>query len=333
MKRNAARTTEGRAGMKGKRLIIANPHGFCAGVRHAVEIVETALALAPPPLYCLKELVHNRQVVDDLVGRGVRFVQDVRDVPRGAWVLFSAHGVPPGVREAARQRDLRVLDATCPYVSRVHAAVKRRAREGYGILLVGHRDHDEIAGVRGEAPDRVTVIETPGEARTVPVADPARVAVVTQTTLGVEDTARILDILRGRFPAMRTSPESDICFATHNRQKAARQVAACADRMLVLGSEKSSNSRRLVEVSRAAGCPASLVSAPSDLDAIPLAPVNTLGLTAGASTPERFVQQVIERLRAAGFTAVEARTVVEEDVRFPLPRALRTLRGPGRGVE
>ncbi len=309
-----------------KRVLVAHPHGFCAGVRHAVEIVETALTVCPPPLFCLNPLVHNRQVVDDLARRGVRFIRDLNDVPRGAVVLFSAHGVPPATRRLAEARDLQVLDATCPYVTRLHADVRRYARAGCRVLLIGHPDHDEIVGVRGEAPERITVLTTADDARRVPLDPADRVAVATQTTLSVEDTDAVLGILKARCPALHAASGGTICHATHNRQRAVRAIAAEADRVLVLGSSGSSNSRRLIEVARAAGVPAQLVETPDNLESLPLDRVGVLGLTAGASTPESFVQAVLERLRSAGFNRVEDRVAVAESVRFPLPRALLALR-------
>jgi 4-hydroxy-3-methylbut-2-enyl diphosphate reductase len=315
--------------MSRKRIVVAVPHGFCAGVRHAVDIAETALRVFGPPIYCLNELVHNRQVVDGLAARGMRFVTDIRDVPRGARVLLSAHGVAPEVKRLAAERGLDVLDATCPFVNKVHAEVRRYAREGRTILLIGHAAHDEIVGVRGEAPERVVVIESAGQARSAAVPDPARVAAVTQTTLSVDETARTLLILRERFPALRTPRESDVCFATQNRQKAALRLAEVADLILVLGSESSSNTRRLLEVARSGGRPAFLVSSMASLDAVRLDGVETVGLTAGASTPEPFVREVLERLRAAGFGGVEELKVADETIHFPLPARLRGRRAKG----
>ncbi len=309
----------------GKRILLACPRGFCAGVRHAVEMVNTALQYYATPIYCLKELVHNNQVVQGLKRRGVLFVSDIGDVPRGGVVMFSAHGVPPHVRRAALKRKLRVLDATCPFVARLHTAVRSHVRQGCHVLLVGHKQHDEIIGVRGEAPAQVTVIGDENEANTVMVPDPQRVAAVTQTTLDTDETKKILSILAGRFPALRVASRSDICFATHHRQQAARDIARLADRLLVLGSLNSSNSNRLVEVCRKTGVRADLISKQSDLDEIDAASVRTMGLTAGASTPDRFVDDVIKRLREMGFSEVVEHVTVRENVHFPLPRALRIM--------
>lgn len=305
-----------------RRLLLACPHGFCAGVKRAVEIIEATLARFPPPVYCLKEIVHNRQVVGDLAGRGVVFVNDIVDVPAGSIVLFSAHGIPPAVREAAAAHGLRAIDATCPFVSKVHSEVRRYARDGYTIFLIGKRNHDEILGVAGEAPERVVIVEGEAEARSVTIEDPARVAAVTQTTLSVDDAARVMNVLRSRFPALDTPPKSDICYATQNRQRAVQAVARESDFVLVLGSPNSSNSNRLVEVARTTGTPATLVPDAGTLDAMELDGVRTLGLTAGASTPEDFVNGVIERLQACGFGPVEDVTVAEEQIDFALPREL-----------
>lgn len=309
----------------GKQVLMVNPRGFCAGVRHAVEMIETALRCCPPPVYCLKELVHNIQVIDDLKRRGVRFVADVEAVPCGATLMLGAHGVPPSVRENCRRRRLRVLDATCPFVTRLHNAVWRYAQGGNHVLVVGHRDHDEIIGVCGEAPEMVTVVADRREAAAVLVPDPSHVAAVTQTTLDVDETNLILKVLRSRFPALQTSPQSDICFATHNRQKAASEVAGLVDAMLVLGSANSSNTNRLVEVCRREGQRAELVCDVVGLDKLDLEACNVLGLTAGASTPDVFVLAILERLRNRGFTDVVEHGTLRETVQFALPRALGVL--------
>ncbi len=309
--------------MASKRILLAAPRGFCAGVRHAVDIVETALKRYPTPIYCLKELVHNTQVVDGLTQRGVCFVQDIAVVPRGACVLFSAHGVTPAIRREARQRGLQILDATCPYVSRLHTAVRRYVREGCHVLLVGDRRHDEIIGVRGEAPEQVLVIGSQAEALAIKVPDPERVAAVTQTTLDVDEAQRILTLLRARFPALRVAARSGICFATENRQKAAREIAACADRVLVLGSPSSSNTKRLAQICRQHGGCAERISTLTDLEGLDWEAIDTIGLTAGASTPDAFVKDVIDHLRKLGFTNIEEHVAVEENVHFPLPRVLR----------
>ncbi len=311
--------------MPAKRMILASPRGFCAGVRHAVEMMDTVLRCCPPPIYCLRELVHNRQVVKGLEQRGVRFVADIHDVPGGACVMFSAHGVSPDIRQIARQRRLRVFDATCPFVTRLHTAVRSYVRQGCHVLLIGNRQHDEVSGVQGEAPDQVTVIGKLEEAAAVPVPDPKRVAAVTQTTLNLSDTQHVLDVLRQRFPELRTTPRSDICFATHHRQQSAREIARLADMVLVLGSSNSSNTNRLVEVCRKEGTPAELIARQSDIERIDIGSILTMGLTAGASTPDPFVGKIIARLQKEGFKEVVEHVTVEENVHFPLPRSLRLL--------
>lgn len=308
--------------MNGKRIVVASPHGFCAGVRHAIEIMETVLRQYPPPVYCLKELVHNRQVVDALTQKGVRFVKEIGQVEVGATVLFSAHGVSPEVRNAARGRGLRIVDATCPFVNKVHQEVRRYARAGYSILLIGHKNHDEVIGVYGEAPEHILIVETCEEAERVCVRDEQRVAVVTQTTLSVEETAAIMTVLRRRFPGLQTPARGDICFATENRQAAVRGLAGKVDVMLVLGSENSSNTQRLVEVARAVGLRAHLVSTEAIIPELVFSDVNVIGLTAGASTPEDFVNRVLEGLKVRGFVEVERPGCEEETIHFPLPKEL-----------
>ncbi|MBM4142382.1 MAG: 4-hydroxy-3-methylbut-2-enyl diphosphate reductase [Lentisphaerae bacterium] len=306
-----------------RAIVVANPHGFCAGVRRAVALLEAALRDSDGPVYCLNEIVHNRQVVERLGGRGVRFVRDPREVPRGARVVFSAHGVAPAVREAARRRGLRVVDATCPFVSKLHAEVRAYASAGYTVLLIGHHGHDEIVGIQGEAPANVVVIANAAEARSVRVPDRARLAVVTQTTLNIDEAERVMRVLRGRFPRLETPPTKGICRATINRQEAAKLLAGRAGLILVLGSRNSSNTRRLVEVAEAAGARACLVDAPEALPDAELRAAGTIGITAGASTPEEFVAAVVAELRQRGFDRVERVAGPEERMRFPVPDALR----------
>jgi len=310
--------------MTGKTVILASPRGFCAGVRHAVEIAEAALRLRPRPLYALNEIVHNRQVVESFERRGVRFVRGIDEVPEGRSVLFSAHGVPPAVRAAAAARRLEIIDATCPFVLKVHAEVVRFARDGCSIALVGHRSHDEIIGVAGEAPDRVTVIESVEEAESFAPADPARVAMATQTTLSAEETERIHAVLRRRFPRLRTPATDDICYATTNRQQAVQALARRVARILVLGARNSSNTRRLAEVARAAGADALLVSDVGDLPENAGDGHDEIGLTAGASTPESFIAEILACLAARGFTRTIHLETVREEIHFPLPRVLRS---------
>lgn len=309
--------------MSSRTVILASPRGFCAGVRHAVELAEAVLRRRPHPLYGLKELVHNRQVVDELRRNGLRFVGDINDVPRGQIVLFSAHGVPPAVRERAAALGLEVIDATCPFVMKVHQEVRRFAQQGYTIALIGHRRHDEVIGVAGEAPDRVVVIENEREAAAFIPADPERVAVVTQTTLSAEETDRVLLALRRRFPSLQTSPQKDICYATTNRQEAVKRLAERVGLILVLGAENSSNSRRLVEVATAQGAVARLVNQKEALAKIDLREQAVIGLTAGASTPEPFIREILGLLRAQGFDRITELEAVSETIRFPLPPELR----------
>jgi len=306
----------------GRTVLLANPRGFCAGVRRAVDMAESLLRLRTPPVYGLHEIVHNRQVVERLQAQGLVVVNTVSEAPEGATLLLSAHGVPPVVRIESAARRLEVIDATCPFVTKVHAEVKRYAAQGFSVALIGHRGHDEVVGVAGEAPDRVTVIESEPEAEAFQPADPERVAVVTQTTLSQAETDRVLEALRRRFPNLRTPPQPDICFATVHRQEAVRRLAQRVARILVLGSANSSNSRRLAEVAAASGAAAHLVSRLEALDALPLNEA-CIGLTAGASTPESFLAESLARLRERGFTRVEELPAAHDEIRFELPPALR----------
>ncbi|MDD4872697.1 MAG: 4-hydroxy-3-methylbut-2-enyl diphosphate reductase [Kiritimatiellae bacterium] len=316
MKKQPENTVDG-------KVVLVSPHGFCAGVERAVKIAEYMLKTCSGTVYCLKEIVHNRQIVDELSRRGMVFVKKITEVPRGATVLFSAHGVTPEVKNTARRLELNVVDATCPFVSKVHEEVSRYAAGGYTILLIGHKNHDEITGVAGEAPDSVKVIENENEAEKVNVPDPVKVAVMTQTTLSVDETAHIIEILRRRFPALRTPHASDICYATQNRQMAVRSFAKQADIFVILGARNSSNSNRLVEVARSEGCNAFLVSDIDQFDEIPLENVKTIGLTAGASTPQYFVQEAVDNLAKRGFTHLEKLNVVEENVHFSMPAGMK----------
>jgi 4-hydroxy-3-methylbut-2-enyl diphosphate reductase len=314
--------------MAERRVIVVHPHGFCAGVARALAAAEAALARFPRPIYGLHELVHNEHVVADLEARGVRFVQRVEEAPPGATLLFSAHGVAPAVRAAAAGRDLRVVDATCPYVAKVHDEVRRFAAGGGTVFCIGHHGHAEVEGVAGEAPGQVIVVATPEEAQQAQPADPARVAVVTQTTLSPERADQVRAALRERFPKLREPVRADICHATRDRQEAARALAQAADLVLVLGSETSSNSRRLVETVERAGGRARLVGSRPALAGVPLADVRTLGVTSGASTPESFLLDVLADLRPLGFTAVEHLHAVPER-----PRAFRpVLVDPARNL-
>lgn len=284
-----------------REIILAEPHGFCSGVRHALQVAEKAVldASSGGPVFCLHELVHNRLVVDRLASAGMRFVASLDEVPDGGTVLFSAHGVSPAVREEARRRNLRVIDATCVFVQKVHEAVRREAAEGRTVLLVGSKSHDEVLGVSGEAPDSVKVIEDAADAEKVSVPDPEKVSLLTQTTLAAYQVEPIIAILRRRFPALRIPEKSGICVATTVRQEAVKSVAAKAPLVIVLGSRSSANSGRLVDVARAAGAKAELVpDIPSLRDFIASGELpEVIGLTAGASTPEDVVSDAIEVLR------------------------------------
>ena len=306
-----------------RTILVASPRGFCAGVSYAIEIVNLVLERYGPPVYVRHEIVHNRHVVDKLHAQGARFVEDLADVPAGSLLIFSAHGVSPAVREEARRRGLRVVDATCPLVTKVHLEALRYAREGFEILLIGHRGHVEVAGTLGHAPDRMHLVETVGDIERVQVRDPERVAVVTQTTLSVDDTRGIMEAIRQRFPKVRTPAKDDICYATQNRQTAVKELARRCECVLVIGSPTSSNANRLVEVATRAGTTARLIEHANDVDPAWLDGVRAVGLTAGASTPETLVREAIARLQSLGFTAVRDLTTAEEDVTFPLPRELR----------
>ena len=287
-----------------RKILFACPHGFCTGVSRAIRLAGSALGKHGPPVYCLNEIVHNSRVVEDMKKRGMIFVKAVAEVPAGSVLLFSAHGVSPAIRQQGEDRNLQVIDATCPFVTKVHREVKRFAELGHSVLLIGHEGHEEIQGVAGEAPDTVTVIQTMDDARTVEVADPTKVGVATQTTLSFRDITCMIDELKQRFPALVVPDKQDICYATENRQKAIELVAGLADLVIVLGSRNSSNSNRLVEVARASGCKAMLVDGVDDLAGIP--PETTiLGLSAGASTPSSAVDEAIAQLAKMGFGTVE----------------------------
>ena len=306
-----------------RRVVLANPRASCAGVERAIEVVERALERYGAPLYVRRQIVHNTHVVRDLERRGAVFVDEVDDVPEGARVVFSAHGVSPMVREAARDRHLDVIDATCPLVSKVHAEARRFSQRGYTIMLVGHAGHDEIEGTLGEAPDAIRLVEDIHAAREVEARDPDRVAYLTQTTLAVDETSEIVETLRERFPQLAGPRTDDICYATQNRQDAVRALARDCDSILVVGSSNSSNSMRLVEVAERSGCPAHLVDGIGDVDPAWLRGVRTVGVTAGASAPERIVQDLVTSLRALGPVEVTENNGINENVRFGLPAELK----------
>ncbi|NKQ57150.1 4-hydroxy-3-methylbut-2-enyl diphosphate reductase [Amycolatopsis sp. K13G38] len=306
-----------------RTVLLAAPRSFCAGVERAVEIVERLLARRGGLIFVRKQIVHNAHVVADLEDRGAVFVDELDQVPRGATVVFSAHGVSPAVRAHAARRRLDVIDATCPLVTKVHAEAKRFAAAGHTVLLIGHAGHEEVEGTLGEAPERTVLVQSAEDARTVRVPDPRRVSYLTQTTLSVDETAEVLDVLRRRFPALRGPASDDICYATTNRQDALRGIAAAADLVLVVGSRNSSNSMRLVELARKQGTPAQLIDDAAGIRTDWLAGVRTIGLTAGASAPPRLVDDVIAALGGLGPLTVEERETTRETVHFTLPRKVR----------
>jgi 4-hydroxy-3-methylbut-2-enyl diphosphate reductase len=310
---------------KAKKLLRIRPRGFCAGVVRAVDIVELALEAYGPPVYVHHEIVHNRYVVEQLRRRGAIFVESVSAVPIGAVLVFSAHGVPPAVREEAGLRKLRVIDATCPLVTKVHLEALRFAREDRTIILIGHKDHQEIVGTSGEAPQQTVVVDSVEAVDRLEVKDPTRLAYLTQTTLSLYDTREIVSRLRERFPHIAGPASDDICYATQNRQEAVEQVAREVQLMLVVGSPNSSNSNRLVEVARRSGVSARLIDDASAISADWFAGIESVGLTAGASAPEVLVEQVSRRLAEYGFTDQNDLDLIREDVRFILPPELAVI--------
>ncbi|HXA78316.1 MAG TPA: 4-hydroxy-3-methylbut-2-enyl diphosphate reductase [Candidatus Acidoferrales bacterium] len=310
-----------------KTLVRVRPRGFCAGVVRAVDIVELALEAYGSPVYVHHEIVHNRYVVDQLRGRGAIFVETIGEVPVGAVLVFSAHGVPPRVRTEAKERELRVIDATCPLVTKVHLEALKFAREGRTLILIGHRDHQEIVGTSGEAPQQTVVVGTVEEVDRLQVPDPSRLAFLTQTTLSLYDTQEIVARLRQKFPSIVGPASDDICYATQNRQEAVEALTREVELILVVGSANSSNSNRLVEVAQRAGVAARLIEDSNDIDAAALEGVKSIGLTAGASAPEVLVEQVSQRLSGFGFTNHRDLDLIREDVRFTLPAELAAKLG------
>jgi 4-hydroxy-3-methylbut-2-enyl diphosphate reductase len=305
-----------------KSILLLKPRGFCAGVVRAIDIVDLALDAYGPPIYVRKEIVHNRHVVDDLAGRGAVFVDELNEVPAAGRVVYSAHGVAPAVRAAAAQRGLQVIDATCPLVTKVHLEAVKFARAHKTILLIGHRDHDEVIGTLGEAPERTIVVSSAEEAETVEVPNAASVAYVTQTTLSLDEAESMIGVLRKRFPNIQAPPAQDICYATENRQQAVKRTSENADLLLVVGSQNSSNSKRLVEVGENGGIPGYLIDDERNIEPAWLDGVDNVAITAGASAPEILVQRVIDHLRGFGFENVREVEVIKEDVIFPLPPEL-----------
>ncbi|HWM01021.1 MAG TPA: 4-hydroxy-3-methylbut-2-enyl diphosphate reductase [Actinophytocola sp.] len=308
-----------------KRVLLAKPRGYCAGVDRAVVTVEKALETYGPPVYVRKEIVHNKHVVETLTERGAIFVEEADEVPEGALVVFSAHGVSPAVHEQAATRELRTIDATCPLVTKVHQEAKRFARDDYDILLIGHEGHEEVEGTAGEAPSHVQLVDRAEDVDKVTVRDPSKVVWLSQTTLSVDETMVRVNQLRERFPSLQDPPSDDICYATQNRQVAVKAMAAECDLVLVVGSQNSSNSKRLVEVALQAGASASyLVDYAREVDPAWLDGVSTVGVTSGASVPDILVMDLLSWLAERGFADVQEVTTANEKVAFALPRELRT---------
>jgi 4-hydroxy-3-methylbut-2-en-1-yl diphosphate reductase len=307
-----------------KRVLLAKPRGYCAGVDRAVVTVEKALETYGPPVYVRKEIVHNRHVVDSLTERGAIFVDETDEVPEGALVVFSAHGVSPAVHQQAADRNLRTIDATCPLVTKVHQEAKRYARDDYDILLIGHEGHEEVEGTAGEAPEHVQLVDRPEDVDRVVVRDPSKVVWLSQTTLSVDETMERVDQLRGRFPNLLNPPSDDICYATQNRQVAVKAMAPECDLVLVVGSQNSSNSKRLVEVALLAGAKASyLIDFAHEVDEAWLDGVATVGVTSGASVPDELVMDLLAWLAERGYADVQEVTTANEKITFALPRELR----------
>jgi 4-hydroxy-3-methylbut-2-enyl diphosphate reductase len=303
--------------------LLLKPRGFCAGVVRAIDIVQIALETFGAPIYVRKEIVHNRHVVNELHEQGAIFVDELHQVPEGSRVIFSAHGVSPAVRQQAKERSLKVVDATCPLVTKVHIEAVRFARQNSTILLIGHRDHEEIEGTFGEAPKNTIIVETEADAEAVQVPDPERVTFLTQTTLSLDETGGIIEILKRRFPCISGPKSQDICYATENRQLAVKAVAPLCQLLLVVGSQNSSNSKRLVEVCKKSKVPAHLLDDCSFLQDDWFVGVHAVSVTAGASAPEHLVQELIEALQSRGYSNLEELDIVDEDVRFQLPQELQ----------
>jgi 4-hydroxy-3-methylbut-2-enyl diphosphate reductase len=313
------------------KIILANPRGFCAGVNMAIESLERALELFGTPLYVYHEIVHNRPVVERFRRRGVVFVDRIDEIPAGATVLYSAHGVAPAIRQAANARRLRAIDATCPLVTKVHLEAVRFARENYTILLIGHEGHDEVLGTTGEAPAHIRLVQNEAEVEALNLPPDARVAYLTQTTLSVDEAEVIVRALRRRFPRIIGPSRDDICYATQNRQEAVKELVPEADAVIVLGSQNSSNSMRLAELARAHSKPAYLIDSAAEIEDGWFGGEETVLVTAGASAPEEVVEECVALLKKRYGATVESRTVREEHVSFPLPRELRVLVPSGRG--
>ena len=310
------------------KIILAAPRGFCAGVEMAIESLRMAIEAFPPPIYVYHEIVHNKFVVEQFESEGVNFVEDLSTVPQGATLLFSAHGVSPEIRDQAKLRDLRAIDATCPLVTKVHLEAVRYAKQGRTIILIGHEGHDEVIGTMGEAPEAIILVETSEDVDRLEIADPGNLAYLTQTTLSVDDANRVISRLRERFPEIQGPPKDDICYATQNRQEAVRILADEADFVLVIGSQNSSNSQRLTDIGRECKTPSQLIDGVADLQDIWFKNVKTVLITAGASAPESLVQDVCRYLEQTFGAVIDERSIRTEEVTFPLPRELR-----GTGAE
>jgi len=308
-----------------KKIILLKPRGFCAGVVRAIDVVRIALELYGAPIYVRKEIVHNRHVVDELRRAGAIFVEELAEVPEGARVIFSAHGVSPAVRAEAKERRLQVIDATCPLVTKVHLEAVRFAKQGYTIILIGHRDHDEVIGTLGEAPENTILVSDVEDVDRLNIKDPDHMVYLTQTTLSLDETQDIVKRLLERFPKIVGPKTQDICYATENRQLAVKAVAPLCQALLVVGSQNSSNSRRLVEVCEKAGIPAYLLDDCSEVQPSMLENVQTVAVTAGASAPEHLVQELISHLQHSGYSELEEAEIKEEDVRFTLPSDLESF--------
>jgi 4-hydroxy-3-methylbut-2-enyl diphosphate reductase len=308
---------------KDKKIILVSPRGFCAGVVRAIDVVKIALDLYGAPIYVRREIVHNRHVVEELRQAGAIFVDELAEAPAGARVIFSAHGVAPAVRVEAKERGLEVIDATCPLVTKVHLEAVKFAKQGFTIILIGHRDHDEVIGTLGEAPDSSVLVETVQDVERLQVPDPEKTCFLTQTTLSLDETREVVEALRAKFPGIKSPPAQDICYATENRQLGVKAIAPQADLLLVVGSKNSSNSMRLVEVCKQAGVPAYLIDDFSQVHEEWLSGAQNVAVTAGASAPEHLVEQLLDFLRTRhGFNDMEEVTLKDEDVRFSLPAEL-----------
>jgi 4-hydroxy-3-methylbut-2-en-1-yl diphosphate reductase len=307
------------------KIILANPRGFCAGVNMAIESLERSLDFFGAPVYVYHEIVHNKYVVERFLRRGVVFVESLEDVPEGSPLLYSAHGVSPQIRDQARKRNLQAIDATCPLVTKVHLEAVKYAKEGYTILLIGHEGHDEVIGTMGEAPDRMVLVETAEDVEKLEIADASKIAYLTQTTLSVDDANLVIAALREKFPQIANPPKDDICYATQNRQEAVRELATRCDVVLVLGSQNSSNSKRLAEIANALGPHSHLIDGVAEIRSEWFDGMESVLITAGASAPEDVVQECIEYLQGRYGATIEEEWVREENVHFPLPKSLREL--------